>query len=647
MSEPGPSTFVIPSIPLPQHSSMTIPPDQRTVLQVLSSLLQAHQSRTHSHPYYNPYAPLSATPLNNDNGKGKRRSGDREALRELREGISVLRIVIGGERDTSRLSRALKEVTTHQSAILPSLSSLPIPTSSTSSTAPLFPSSHLLLPPTSLLQTLSKALGLEPFLEDSQFGLLKSSLAIAGGRFVVDVDLETDTLSGAEEGEGEDDDPMTTTITSQGGAGAGSGGGEEGVGERGKVRLSKLTANHVTKEGGTGKSDWISNVLRGVVELYLDQWNQGEGGDVWEKEKNVRFIESELRDLKALDDVATARGEQGGDAEVVDWFEELEKIAKVVATMVDDGTIYPSERDTIFPTFRLLLPASVPDATSSNPTMRIRPARRDEASPVAGTPAGKNSERETTIDVDMDESGRGWFKGDWVIEVVPFEGVDGIVVRRGWMSDGVVDKFSESDGKEALTVGIRAENLLYRPFSQTTSLLSVPVPPQVFPYTGSFVHSRSADMPEQHWSIAQPGPLAWVVGWVGLPNSQEAFQKIVGALRRQIVLNGLFTSIFKPDLLQMDGVDVPDDDDGDADDLLAGSQRVVPLTMTLRESSIAVSFPHLNSKGEFTEVNVVLEPDAAAPHYVVVRTVFGPQAGERSDVAATRDLTALIEGLSQ
>ncbi|WWD19177.1 hypothetical protein CI109_103635 [Kwoniella shandongensis] len=627
MSEPGPSTIPMPN-PGKGTAAAPIPPNQNTILQTLSSLLQTHQSRTHSQPYYHPYAPLISSLVGN--GKGKERSGDAaDIIRRLKEGVVSLREMLEKERDTERLSRALKEVTTHQTALLPSLTSL---SSSPAPALPPFPSSYLLLSPTALLQTLSKRLGLEPFLEDSQFGLLKSSLAIAGSQFVVDVDLETDTLAGAEEGE--EDDPMTTTTNT-------TTGGEES--SRGLVRLSKLTANHVTKEGGTGKSDWIEKVLRETVESHLDLWNKGEaiasGDDLWEKEKRVGWLEEGLRDLKGLDE--TAGRETSGD---VDWFEELEKVANIATRLIDDGTIYSSERNTIFPTFGLLPTESHAPSSLSNPTLRIRPARQGEQIPPSIAPTNLNRDGETSMDVDGKRP-EGWVKGNWVLEVIPSEGVDGVVVRRGWLKEDAEDTAPMNGTKEAVSAGIRVENLLYRPFPQSTSLLSSTIQPRAFPYTGSFIHSRGAEKPEQHWSIAQPGPLAGVVGRVALPSSQEELKRVIEALRRQVVLNGLFTSVFKHDLLQLDAGETQDEEDDNVDDLLDGPQKAVPLTMTLYESSVIITFPRLKD-GSFSEAQLVLKPNNTAPHYIEsTMSSEKDQATESPTVTLNGNLMDLVEGL--
>jgi len=149
-------------------------------------------------------------------------------------------------------------------------------------------------------------LSIQTYLEDSQFGLLKTSLALAGNRFVVDVDLETDAIGNEDEDEERDIDI------------------EKRMEGRGRVRLSKLTSNHVGPGGGTGKSDWVATVLRGRLEKYLDAWNEGDRG--LRLEVLIRGLEGELRELRMLDDLVVELGE----GEVPEYFADLEEVAKRV-----------------------------------------------------------------------------------------------------------------------------------------------------------------------------------------------------------------------------------------------------------------------------------------------------------------------------
>jgi hypothetical protein len=93
---------------------------------------------------------------------------------------------------------------------------------------------------------------------------------------------------------------------------------------RGRVRLSKLTANHVGPTGATGKSDWVAGVLRGRLEGYLDAWNEGDRGG--RLEALIRGLEGELGELKMLDDLVVAMGE----GKAPDIFADLEDAASRV-----------------------------------------------------------------------------------------------------------------------------------------------------------------------------------------------------------------------------------------------------------------------------------------------------------------------------
>lgn len=139
---------------------------------------------------------------------------------------------------------------------------------------------------------------------------------------MVDLDLETDAVAGNDE-----DDEMDVDARSEA-----TGQDREG---KGKVRLSKITGNHVRGEA-TGKSDWIAKALRDSLERYLAAWN--ERPKSWEGqmelEKVVRKLEGEMGDLKELDLVAEMTVKQDGQ---VDWFAELEDIAVRLALLVDQG----------------------------------------------------------------------------------------------------------------------------------------------------------------------------------------------------------------------------------------------------------------------------------------------------------------------
>lgn len=180
-----------------------------------------------------------------------------------------------------------------------------------------------------LLQSIASAVKLQTFLEDSQFGLQQSSLAIAGERLVVDVDLGVDL--GGEEDESRMGTPMGTPrpYTPIHGGMMPSNAHTHNVDERGKVKLLKLVASHVTPSGGTGQCEWVRKVLDELVNDYLTLWNvplleEGYSAEkgLWEREEAARKLEQAFADLKWFDDVARD--------ESVDWFEELEKITKTV-----------------------------------------------------------------------------------------------------------------------------------------------------------------------------------------------------------------------------------------------------------------------------------------------------------------------------
>lgn len=138
----------------------------------------------------------------------------------------------------------------------------------------------------------------------------------------MDLDLETDAVAGNEEDDEMDVDARSE-IT-----------GQEREG-KGKVRLSKITANHVKGEA-TGKSDWIARVLRDRVERYLAVWNEKEKS--WKGQMQVedviKGLEEQLRDLKELDDIAAA-SEKSEDQ--VDWFAEVEEVARKRDTLSQEG----------------------------------------------------------------------------------------------------------------------------------------------------------------------------------------------------------------------------------------------------------------------------------------------------------------------
>jgi len=223
-------------------------------------------------------------------------------------------IMASGAGKTALPTKPAHLRSTHQQALVPTTTSLAslVPSSS------VFPSRLSLLTPVELLKSLSETIGIQAYLEESQFGLLKTSLTLAGTCFVVDLDLETDAVAGNEE-----DDEME--VDSRDPRDARS----EGLPERegkGRVRLSKISSNHVRGDV-TGKSDWVARVIKEKMESYLELWNESKRGwsGMVELEKRVQGLERELRDLKELDVIMEQAGVD--DTTGVDWFMELEQIS--------------------------------------------------------------------------------------------------------------------------------------------------------------------------------------------------------------------------------------------------------------------------------------------------------------------------------
>lgn len=359
---------------------------------------------------------------------------------------------------------------THQSTLLPSSASLLLQGASSSS-KPLFPSSHLLSQPTVLFQSIASAVKLQTFLEDSQFGLQQSSLAIAGERLVVDVDLGVDL--GGEEDESRMGTPMGTPrpYTPIHGGMMPSSALTQNVDERGKVKLLKLVASHVTPSGGTGQCEWVRKVLDELVNDYLTLWNaplleegySAENG-LWEREEAARKLEQAFADLKWFDDVA-----RDGS---VDWFEELEKITGTVENLKAEARyvfskaspkgskcitkkmknnsgqrLYPAYKHSVFPTFKLLPSSSL----GPNPVWRIRPPKSsNESVPTISSIHSTKRDGEAE-DVDMEEK---WLETDWVIECIEEDGIAGVIVSRNWLVG------SDQEEKEQVSSTIRLENLL-------------------------------------------------------------------------------------------------------------------------------------------------------------------------------------------
>lgn len=189
-----------------------------------------------------------------------------------------------------------------------------------------------------LLTAISERLGIETYLEESQFGLLKTTLAIAGKRFVLDVEIEADSTTS---GDGDDQDQELDIDTPAPTPGASKTGniipplpqaqlqqsGVEGNEQRGKVRLAKLLVNHITKNGATASSVFIAHAIRQGLEAYLEYWNTEEGVEGKEEvgEGVIKRIWEDMGDLASLDTMSEESG--------TDWFSELEERAQLIERM--------------------------------------------------------------------------------------------------------------------------------------------------------------------------------------------------------------------------------------------------------------------------------------------------------------------------
>nr|ODN91974.1 hypothetical protein L203_01230 [Cryptococcus depauperatus CBS 7841] len=617
----------------------TLPTALPTILSHLHHLLDIRQSQNLSLPYLHPYAPLtpqlSARRFKSEKGKEKEDYiPEVEVIKELREAVRVWKRVVSGS-ESGRLSQPLKEIITHQSTLLPTASilhSLSLPLNNPN---PPFPSARLSIPPHTLLQHLSVASGLQTFVEDSQFGLQQSSLAIAGERCVVDVDLGVDL--GGEEDESRMGTPMVgmtptetpfmiaTPLISAVPPTAGTIHSDE----RAKVKLLKLVASHVTPSGGTGQSSYICAVLSDRINSYLALYNSPpspqsleakRGDDLWEKEQEVRKLEAELRDLKELDDVA--KGCEG-----VDWFEELEKLVDTLEELrkgsrysdcISQQRIYLADDKTVYPTFKLLPPSTASITPTFNPIWRIRPARK----PVETVPCVDSSfDKSKDEDINMEEK---WLSTEWVIECKDDSGIGGIVASRDWLNNVERDELN----------GIRVESLLYRQYPQPAFL---PLQQQAFPYTAPFVHPSRQGSLEQHWSMALPGPLGFVIGRVGLGFGKNSLFKAIEALRRQVVLNQMFASVFKPQVIQPYNAS-EEDANTDLEDIL-GPQKAVPVSVTLNPSSLTLSIPRITKEGTFQKLNVTVKAGNEGPEYVKVEGV--------ENIRGKMDLVELVDNILQ
>jgi hypothetical protein len=229
---------------------------------------------------------------------------------------------------------------THQNALLPLETSLLTCSSSAPTLTPL-PSLMVNLTPVELLQALAKELDIQTYLEDSQFGLLKTTLTLAGNCFVIDVDLETDPSPGEDADVDVEAEAEAEADGADGAASMSEAGRAEGD-ARGKVRLSKLGVNHVTPGGGTGKSEHIAKVLKGGMVAYVEEWNKRvDGSDAGLRaerlEERIGRVKAMLEEVKVMDEMGngaqeTAAGVGTGSSgsRKKDLFADLELVAKTV-----------------------------------------------------------------------------------------------------------------------------------------------------------------------------------------------------------------------------------------------------------------------------------------------------------------------------
>jgi hypothetical protein len=472
------------------------------------------------------------------------------------------------------------------------------------------------------------------FAEDSQFGLLRTSLTLAGSRFVVDVDLEMDAV------EGDQTEPPTAAGTPAGSTAFGMSmtpltqafaatptpAKVPPAEERGEVRLAKLTASHVTPAGEAGKSDWIEKVMRALLEEHLACYNALDTRGKEASYAACAALESALAELKALDELAEAA--KGNDA---DLFLDLETLATGVTRATEDGAatrVYADSKGSIYPSFRLL-----PGAPGrSNPAIRFRPMGRGENVPPPPQDDG--------MAVDADPMCRG----AWLLELVdenlgPSTGGRGLVVRRTWL----LPEPTESEGQDdaaavSLANGVKAEGLLHQAALEEPRNAPPALP--LFPYTAVFEHK-----PEgmgQYWSLAEPGPDGYIVGRVGLPTSWHAFGRLATQLRAQVVLNALFTSVFDPAKATSaaNGTNGEGaDDDGDID--LDAPPSALPLTATLQARSMRVVFPFPSTAAEPPTVTLELRPATELPYVVAsweAEPALGPEESAKMDAAAKTGL---------
>lgn len=167
---------------------------------------------------------------------------------------------------------------------------------------------------------------MQSFLEDSQFGLLKVTLTLAGKCFVVDIDLETDGAAEEDDTNSANPTPKPTSESSQSAASGDS------------VRLSKISVSYVAQGGGNGTSQHVARVLKSAVEDYLAEWNTTAEGLLENGLRGKRLerctsrIEGLLTELKALD--GSVQGEDGKKGEEA-GFAGLEIMANRIKSLMN------------------------------------------------------------------------------------------------------------------------------------------------------------------------------------------------------------------------------------------------------------------------------------------------------------------------
>ena len=169
-------------------------------------------------------------------------------------------------------------------------------------------------------------LDLQVYSEESQFGLLKTGMTIAGKCFVVDLEFEFDSVP-------EDVPPASPSSpvppVPPVPPSTGQSSHKEPL-QRGKIRLGEIRISYV-KGDKQGKNNHIAHCLSSRLEKYLHHWNEPEPSSphslewVLGLDRMVHAVHDMLSDLKDFDVVASLDGE-------IDWYAELETLGRVVQT---------------------------------------------------------------------------------------------------------------------------------------------------------------------------------------------------------------------------------------------------------------------------------------------------------------------------